>query len=81
MSGTLPGTCIVVNGCLGSIITDDVIKFGLVGDDAVLVPGKEQFDLIQGPIVSNFGINIGTDAVAAGIAVSSRVSPLLQQIV
>jgi hypothetical protein len=26
----------------------------------------EQFDLIQGPIVSNFRVNIGTDAVAAG---------------
>jgi hypothetical protein len=62
------GTCIVVNGCLDAIIViiiDDVIKFGLVGDGVVLVPGMEQFDLIQGPIVSNFRINIGTNAVAA----------------
>jgi hypothetical protein len=61
------GTCIiVVNDCLDStivIITDNVIKFGLVGDGVVLVPEMEQFDLIQGPIVSNFRINIGTDAV------------------
>jgi hypothetical protein len=38
----------------------------LVGDGVVLVPEMEQFDLIQGPIVSNFRINVGTDAVAAG---------------
>jgi hypothetical protein len=40
----------------------------LVGDGVVLVlvPEMEQFDLIQGPIVSNFRINVGTDVVAAG---------------
>jgi hypothetical protein len=38
----------------------------LVGDDFVLVPEMEQFDLIQGPIVSNFRINVGTNTVAAG---------------
>jgi hypothetical protein len=39
------GTCIiVVNCCLGStivIVTDNVIKFGLVGDGVVLVPEME----------------------------------------
>jgi hypothetical protein len=38
----------------------------LVGDGVVLVPEMEKFDLIHGPIVSNFRINVGTDAEAAG---------------
>jgi hypothetical protein len=62
---------VVVGTCVVDVVTVIIIEyqFGLVGDGVVLVPGMEQFDLIQGPIVSNFRINVGTDAVAAGIAV------------
>jgi hypothetical protein len=37
----------------------------LVGDGVVLVPGMEQFDLIQGPVVSNF-IDIDNDTTIVG---------------
>jgi hypothetical protein len=65
------GTCIIVVNAsdIDWFVVCNVVvveyQFGLVGDGVVvLVPGMEQFDLIQGPIVSNFRINVGTNAVA-----------------
>jgi hypothetical protein len=64
---------VVIGTCVVDVVIVIIIEyqFGLVGDGVVLVlvPEMEQFDLIQGPIVSNYRINVGTDAVAAGIAV------------